>query len=178
MYSSLSVQRRLLAVSTVLDNCAWAVSNVHVDLPTLANWRLCNVYAQKRLSPRLTSSLHVSFFSQFMLPPFIACIELVSLGSEAIATYHVAVSSNDDILRKFWEVEENPKDGSALSSEERTVVQHFRDNHTRNDTGRFVVPLPKGIQGKPLGESLCVSGTLAPRPRPVSRILNSDAGIL
>ena len=27
--------------------------------------------------------LHVSFFPQFLLPPFIACIELVSLGSEA-----------------------------------------------------------------------------------------------
>ena len=79
----ISVQRRLLVASTVLDNCAWAVSNVHVDLPTLANWRLCNVYAQKRLSPRLTSMLHVLFFSQYLLPPFIACIELVSLGSEA-----------------------------------------------------------------------------------------------
>ena len=29
------------------------------------------------------SSIHVSFFSQFLLPPFIACIELVSLGPEA-----------------------------------------------------------------------------------------------
>ena len=62
MYFSLSVQRRLLAVSTVLDNCAWAVPNIHVDLPTLANWHLCNVYAPERLSPRLTSSLYVSFF--------------------------------------------------------------------------------------------------------------------
>ena len=73
-------------LSTVLDNCAWAVSNVHVDLPTLANWCLCNVYARERLSPRLTSSLYISFFSQFLLPPFIACIEheLVSLVSEAM----------------------------------------------------------------------------------------------
>ena len=48
---------------------------------------LIGVYAHERLSPRLTSSLHVSFFFflQFLLPPFIACIckELVSLGSEA-----------------------------------------------------------------------------------------------
>ena len=71
----------------------------------------------------------------------------------SIATHHVAVSSDDDILRKFWEVEEHPKDGSALSPEERTVVRHFQETHTRSNTGRFVVPLPKGQQCKPLGES-------------------------
>ena len=38
VYFSLSVQRRLLAVSTVLDKCAWAVSSFHVDLPTLVNY--------------------------------------------------------------------------------------------------------------------------------------------
>ena len=38
VYSSLSVQRRLLAVSTVLDKCAWAVSSFYVDLPTLVNY--------------------------------------------------------------------------------------------------------------------------------------------
>ena len=34
--------------------------------------------------PASSSPLHVSFFLQFLFPPFIACIELVSLGSEAI----------------------------------------------------------------------------------------------
>ena len=71
----------------------------------------------------------------------------------SIATHHVAVSSDDDILRKFWEVEEHPKDVSTLSPEERTVVQHFQETHTRNDVGRFVTPLPKKPQCKPLGES-------------------------
>ena len=72
-------QRRLLAVSTVIDNCAWAVSNVHVDLPTLANWRLCS---EKIISQADQHATRFVFFS-FLLPPFIACIELVSLGFEA-----------------------------------------------------------------------------------------------
>ena len=41
----------------------------------------------------------------------------------------------------------------ALSPEERTVIQHFQETHTRNDTGRFIVPLPRKPQRKPLGES-------------------------
>ncbi len=42
---------------------------------------------------------------------------------------------------------------SALSSEERTVVQHFKTQHSRTDTGRFVVPLPKRPDVGALGES-------------------------
>ena len=42
---------------------------------------------------------------------------------------------------------------SALSLEERTVVHHFRDHHSRTDSGRFVVPLPKKSDTKPIGES-------------------------
>ena len=38
---------------------------------------------KKKEKEREASSLHVSFFSQFLWPPFIACIELVSLGTEA-----------------------------------------------------------------------------------------------
>ena len=74
-------------------------------------------------------------------------------ATHSITSHHIAVSSNEDVLRKFWEIEENPKDIVALSPEERTVVQHFQETHTRNDTGRFIVPLPRKPQCKPLGES-------------------------
>ena len=37
--------------------------------------------------------------------------------------------------------------------EERTAVHHFRGNHSRTDSGRFVVPLPKKLNTKPIGES-------------------------
>ena len=70
-----------------------------------------------------------------------------------VASHHVAVATGDELLRKFWEVEENPKDASNLSPGERAVVQHFHKHHTRADSGRFIVPLPKDPQAKPLGES-------------------------
>ena len=42
---------------------------------------------------------------------------------------------------------------SDLSMEERTVLRHFELDHFRNKNGRFVVPLPKTSDAKPLGES-------------------------
>ncbi len=70
-----------------------------------------------------------------------------------IVSHHVSVISGDDLLRQFWEIEENPKDSSNLSSDERSVIQHFKDTHTRSEEGRFIVPLPKKPKSKPLGES-------------------------
>lgn len=71
----------------------------------------------------------------------------------SVATHHSSVMSGDDILRMFWEIEESPRKHSNLSTEERTVVRHFEENYTRSATGRFIVPLPKNPQSKPLGES-------------------------
>jgi len=68
-----------------------------------------------------------------------------------VTTHHATVMSGDDLLRKFWEVEESPKADANLSPQE--VVQHFREHHSRNGEGRFVVPLPKNPLLKPLGES-------------------------
>ena len=73
--------------------------------------------------------------------------------ADLITTYHTSLLSGDDILHKFWEVEERPLSDSVLSPEERTVVHHFRDNHSRTDSGRFVVPLPKKPDAKAIGES-------------------------
>ena len=65
-----------------------------------------------------------------------------------VATYHVSCITSNDILRQFWKIEELP-----LSLEERSVVQHFKTNHRRTESGRFVVPLPKRENVQPLGES-------------------------
>ena len=70
-----------------------------------------------------------------------------------IVSHHVSFIAGDDLLRRFWEIEENPKNKVALSPEERSVVQYFKDNHYRTETGRFVVPLPRKPHAKPLGES-------------------------
>ena len=70
-----------------------------------------------------------------------------------ITTFHTSVTSSDDTLRKFWEIEESPSDQASLSIEERTVVRHFESNHSRSKEGRFIVPLPKDPNARPIGES-------------------------
>ena len=68
-------------------------------------------------------------------------------------TFHASVESSDDLLRKFWEVEESPGSPLALSQEERIVVQHFETNNSLTKEGRFVAPLPRKSEAKPIGES-------------------------
>ena len=65
----------------------------------------------------------------------------------------VLLTSSNDILRKFWEIEESPSDQASLSVEERAVVRHFESNHSRSEEGRFIVPLPKDPNARPIGES-------------------------
>ena len=78
---------------------------------------------------------------------------LDSPGPSHVASHHASFVTGDDLLRRFWEIEENPNSEVYLSSEERSVMQHFRETHHRNDARRFVVHLPKKPQAKPLGES-------------------------
>ena len=70
-----------------------------------------------------------------------------------VVTHHASLFTGDDILRKFWELEERLTTEPMLSPAERSVVQHFDTNHARTNTGRFVIPLPKRPNVKPLGES-------------------------
>lgn len=70
-----------------------------------------------------------------------------------VVAHHVSLLTGDDILCKFWEIEEQPMSRPTLSPEERIVVQHFEAEHTRNSSGRFVVPLPRKPDSTPLGES-------------------------
>ena len=73
--------------------------------------------------------------------------------SHHVTSHHVSVTSGDDLLNKFWEIEESPKNSTSFSPEERLVMQHFAENHRRSSTGRFVVPLPRKPQAKTIGES-------------------------
>ena len=72
----------------------------------------------------------------------------------SIASHHTTVSTGDEILRRFWDVEEQPGDFSKLSTEERVVVKHFEQCHSRSSDGRFIVPLPKKTPAPLIGESL------------------------
>ena len=78
---------------------------------------------------------------------------LPHLSHLAIMAHHTATTHRNDILQRFWEVEQRPGDQSSLSREENTVVEHFRQCHSRTPEGRFVVPLPKRSPAPTLGES-------------------------
>lgn len=70
-----------------------------------------------------------------------------------VTAHHASAASTDDLLRRFWEIEENMKHESNFSPEERSVVRHFQENHRRAVDGRFIVPLPKKPHAPLLGES-------------------------
>ena len=92
--------------------------------------------------------------------------------SDEVISHHVCTSllSGDDILRKFWELEENISTTTdGLTTEEKYVSKHYRDNHYRTNSGQFVVPLPKRQQCEPLGES---------QSKAVRRFLNLERVLL
>lgn len=74
-----------------------------------------------------------------------------------VVSHLTSVLSGDDLLRKFWEVEELRTGSPAVSPEEQSVFAHFQSSHHRDETGRFVVPLPRRPDAKPLGESRSLS---------------------
>ncbi len=61
----------------------------------------------------------------------------------------------DELLKKFWEIENPYLEDPTLSINEQKVMDHFKENHHRDTEGRFIVPLPLKLDAKPLGESRC-----------------------
>ena len=49
-----------------------------------------------------------------------------------LLAHHTTVDTGDELLRKFWEIEQQPSEYSGLSLEERSVTQHFKDHHSCN----------------------------------------------
>ena len=62
-----------------------------------------------------------------------------------VTSHHTLISTGDDLLRQFWEIEEVTSPASNFTPEERFVMQHFDGNHYRTQKGRFVVPLPNNL---------------------------------
>ena len=85
-----------------------------------------------------------------------------SRGSQQrVVAWFLSVSM-DDFLKCFCEVENCEFQGPSLSMEEQVVVDHFTQqvivNHfnstyTKNNRGRFIVPLPRREDTNVLGES-------------------------
>ena len=61
--------------------------------------------------------------------------------------------NDDELMRKFWEIENPHFQEPTFSIDERSVMEHFKEKHYRNADGRFVVPLPINSRAVPLGES-------------------------
>ena len=85
-----------------------------------------------------------------------------------VTSHHIsAVSSSiDDNLKKFWEVEEPSGSVASWSLEEQEVVEHFKQHHYQNSEGRFVVPLPKHTNVKPLNMKVHVPGAVTQKKKP------------
>ena len=81
------------------------------------------------------------------------CVEPQDHTCHQVTAHHTSIVLGDDILRKFWEIEESPRTTASFSPEERMVVQHFNENHRRTEDGRFIVPLPRKPHAPLLGES-------------------------
>lgn len=75
------------------------------------------------------------------------------IPSHHAISLHTSALSGDDLLRKFWEIEERINNSTIMSAEESCVVKHFQENHTRTADGKFVVPLPIKQDAGVLGES-------------------------
>lgn len=72
----------------------------------------------------------------------------------------VGMQSTDDILQRFWEIENIP-DSSHLSSEDQQCEDHFVDTHSRNMDGRYVVRLPfKDAPPIEIGQSFHTASSL------------------
>ena len=69
-----------------------------------------------------------------------------------VTSHRISLAMEDNLLRRFWEIK-GPTSESSLSAEEGSVMQHFKNCHSRDATGRFTVPLPKRPNAKLIGES-------------------------
>ena len=73
-----------------------------------------------------------------------------SAGSCYLATTVEEQQGSEDLLRKFWEIENPYFQEPTLSIDERTIVDHFNKTHFRDEKARFVVPLPLKGDAVPL----------------------------
>ena len=73
--------------------------------------------------------------------------------SDHFIALHASVLSDDDVLQKFWKIEEHVPSTPVMSAEERYVVKHFNENHSHAADGRFIISLSRKPEAGILGES-------------------------
>ncbi|XP_029163322.1 uncharacterized protein LOC114934776 [Nylanderia fulva] len=75
--------------------------------------------------------------------------------NRSMRSYHISMDSRlYDLLHRFWQLEEiGARQESFISPEDQQCEQHFKDTHSRNDQGRYVVRLPFKKPPQRLGNS-------------------------
>ena len=63
------------------------------------------------------------------------CTVLTEHSQQSALSYHMLIYSGNDLLRKFWEIEERSLEGPLLTSEVRIIMDHFHDTHHWNEIG-------------------------------------------
>ena len=59
-------------------------------------------------------------------------LRLALFGCSVVFSYLISILSGDDLLRKFWVVEELHTYSNVLSVEEMSMVTHFYNIHHHN----------------------------------------------
>ena len=77
----------------------------------------------------------------------------ITTSKTIVTSHHTLAVTSDEVLQRFWEIEEESRPELNLSPEEQSVVKHYEETHCRTPEGRFVVPLPKKPNPPRLGES-------------------------
>lgn len=93
---------------------------------------------------------------------FLGCAEAVSAQAMQMV---LQVSENEsekepkleELMRKFWEIEEIASIERARSAEEEAVERIFMEKHYRKDDGRYVVHIPIKPECLPLGNSRAIA---------------------
>ena len=74
--------------------------------------------------------------------------------ADCMISNDVSFLTRDELLRKFWEIEDGPRhDPMMFTPEEKMVQRQFLVTHKRSEDGRFIVQLPRKPDAKALGES-------------------------
>ena len=74
-------------------------------------------------------------------------------GHQGPELFYFSSTAEENLLKRFWEVEDYSCREAAYSVDERVVVQNqFEQEHRWDDLGRFIVPLPMKEEVSSLGE--------------------------
>ena len=114
---------------------------------SIFGWLIIGPIPKLRAQQSLTEKSSISLTSRAL--NVARCLQVKAVISEP---------ELDELLKLFWVQEEIPSEHqSDLSFEEQECEDHFKNTHTRNDTGRYIVRIPLKDKIDLLGNSYTVA---------------------